>query len=93
MREAREDKDERHLCPLQLGTIERCIRLWSNKGETVFTPFLGIGSEAYQAVRFGRKALGVELKASYFRCAVANVRKAEAARKEEGLFGMVNADA
>lgn len=93
VREAREDKDERHLCPLQLGTIERCIRLWSNKGETVFTPFLGIGSEAYQAVRFGRKALGVELKASYFRCAVANVRKAEAARKEEGLFGMVNADA
>lgn len=88
VREAREDKDERHLCPLQLGTIERCIRLWSNKGDVVFTPFLGIGSEAYQAVRFGRRALGVELKASYFRVAVANLREAEKSTKEATLFAL-----
>jgi hypothetical protein len=61
---ARDDADERHICPLQLDLIERVVRLWSNHGETVLTPFLGIGSEAYVAVKRGRKAIGCELKPS-----------------------------
>jgi len=71
---ARDAEDEKHICPLQLGTIERCIKLYSNPGETVLTPFMGIGSEAYQALRFGRKAIGIELKPSYFRIALQNLR-------------------
>lgn len=63
---AREDDDERHLTPLQLDFIERCVRLYSNPGETVFTAFGGVGSELYVAVKCGRKALGIELKASYW---------------------------
>lgn len=66
--------DERHVCPLQLGTIERIIRLWSNEGETVFTPFMGIGSEVYQAIKFNRKAIGIELKPEYFDEAIKNVK-------------------
>ncbi|MFA4971899.1 MAG: DNA methyltransferase [bacterium] len=81
---ARAADDEKHICPLQLGTIERCIKLYSNPGETVLTPFMGIGSEAYQAIRLGRKAVGIELKESYFEVAVKNLRKAESASK--GLF-------
>lgn len=76
-REARDEKDEKHICPLQLPTIERLIHLWSNPGDTVFTPFGGIGSEAYQAVKMGRKAFLIELKDSYFDVAVKNVRAAE----------------
>lgn len=75
--QARAADDEKHICPLQLGTIERCIKLYSNPGETILTPFMGIGSEAYQAVRFGRKAIGIELKESYFRIAVKNLEEAE----------------
>jgi DNA modification methylase/superfamily II DNA or RNA helicase len=75
---ARAPDDEKHICPLQLGTIERCIKLYSNPGETVFTPFMGIGSEAYQALRFGRKAIGIELKESYFNVALQNLQKIEA---------------
>lgn len=71
---AREDADERHICPLQLDLIERCIRLWSNKGETVLTPFMGIGSEVYSAVKLGRRGIGCELKPSYWRTAVNNLR-------------------
>ena len=56
--EARENDDERHICPLQLGTIERCIRLWSNPGELVLSPFAGIGSEGYEAIRLGRRISG-----------------------------------
>lgn len=74
---ARDEEDEKHICPLQLDTIERCITLWSNPGNTVLTPFMGIGSEAFCAVRMGRKAVGVELKESYFRQAVKNVSEAE----------------
>jgi len=76
---AREEDDEKHICPLQLGTIERCLKLYSNPGEVVLTPFMGIGSEAYQAIRFGRKVIGIELKASYFRSAVEAIREAERA--------------
>lgn len=70
--------DERHIAPLQLGVIERCVRLWSNPGETVLTPFMGIGSEAFVAVRAGRRAIGVELKPEYFEVAVSNVSAAKA---------------
>ncbi len=70
---AREDKDERHLCPLQLDLIERCIRLWSNEGDVVFSPFAGIGSEGYVALDCGRKFIGIELKPSYWRQAVRNL--------------------
>lgn len=71
---AREDEDERHLAPLQLGFIERVIRLYSNPGETVLTPFGGIGSELYVAVKNGRRAIGCELKPSYWRVGVQNLR-------------------
>ena len=73
---ARENKDERHICPLQLQVIERGIELWTNPGDVVLTPFMGIGSEAYTAVKMGRKAVGVELKDSYYRQAVLNVKNA-----------------
>lgn len=73
-RVARDDADERHICPLQLDFIERVVRLWSNPGETVFSPFAGIGSEVYTAVRLGRRGLGIELKPSYWRTAVDNLR-------------------
>ncbi len=71
---AREDKDERHICPLQLEVIERAIDLWTNPNDIVLTPFLGIGSEAYVALQKGRRAIGVELKESYYRQAVANCK-------------------
>ncbi len=83
---ARAADDEKHICPLQLGTIERCIKLYSNPGETVLTPFMGIGSEAYQAIRFGRKAIGIELKESYFRIAAKNLADAEMRYKSMDLF-------
>ena len=76
-REARDPEDDKHICPLQLGVIERCIKLWSNPGETVLSPFAGIGSEVYQAVRFGRKGIGIELKPSYFEIAVKHLRNLE----------------
>lgn len=68
----RDEKDERHICPLQLGVIRRGINLWTNKGDTVLTPFMGIGSEAVVALEFGRKAIGIELKTSYYDQAVKN---------------------
>ena len=70
---ARDTDDEKHICPLQLGTIERCVKLYSNPNETVFTPFMGIGSEAFMAVKLGRKAIGIELKESYYNIAVNNL--------------------
>ena len=72
-RSAREHDDERHICPLQLEVIRRGIRLWTKAGDVVLTPFLGIGSEAYCAVEMGRKAIGIELKKSYFDQAVKNI--------------------
>jgi DNA modification methylase len=83
---ARDKDDEKHICPLQLGTIERCIKLYSNPGEVVLTPFMGIGSEVYQAIRFGRKGVGIELKESYFRIAVENCQYAEGHFTEALLF-------
>lgn len=74
-RVARDDADERHICPLQLDFIERCVRLWSNRGETVLTPFAGIGSEVWVARKHGRRGVGIELKPSYWRTAVENLRR------------------
>lgn len=73
---ARAEKDERHICPLQLPVIERCIELWSKPGEIVLDPFDGIGSTGYQAVKMGRRHIGVELKKSYFEQAVRNLQAA-----------------
>ena len=87
--DAREHADERHIAPLQLGTIERCIRLWSNAGETVLSPFGGIGSEGYEAVRLGRKYIGIELKPSYWRQAVKNLQTAEATKVMPTLFDVM----
>lgn len=75
-RSGREDQDEKHICPLQLDTIERLIHLYSNKGDTVLTPFMGIGSEVYQAVKMGRKGIGFELKESYYNVAKNNCKSA-----------------
>lgn len=85
---ARAADDEKHICPLQLGTIERCIKLYSNPGETVLTPFMGIGSEAYQALKFNRKAIGIELKESYYNIAVQNLKNIESLFKND-LFSYV----
>lgn len=82
-RVARDPEDEKHLCPLQLDVIERACLLWSNHGDVVLTPFLGIGSEAYGALVNGRRAVGIELKPTYFRQAVKNA--AEAVSKCESL--------
>ena len=83
---ARANGDEKHICPLQLETIERCIKLYSNPGETILTPFMGIGSEAYQAIKFGRKAIGIELKDSYYDTAVRNLKVAESEYNTPSLF-------
>jgi len=87
---ARDGADEKHICPLQLGTIERCVKLYSNPGEVVLTPFMGIGSEAYTAVKFGRKAIGIELKRSYFDVAVNNLRHASIQNRTPSLFDLLD---
>jgi len=73
VRAARSDADEKHICPLQLPFIERCVRLWSNEGETVLSPFAGIGSEGVMSVKHGRQFIGIELKPAYFKQAVINI--------------------
>lgn len=83
---ARNEKDEKHIAPLQLDIIERCIALWSNKGETIFTPFLGIGSEVFQAVKMGRKGIGFELKESYFDLAKKNLNSVLQEQNQTSLF-------
>lgn len=85
-RVARDSADERHICPLQLDFIERVVRLWSNPGEIVFSPFGGIGSEPYTAVKLGRYGLAIELKSSYWRTAVANLRALELELDAPTLF-------
>lgn len=87
-REARDDEDEKHVHPLQLDVIERCVTLWSNPGEVVFTPFMGVGSEVYGAVELGRRGVGVELKDTYFRQAVKNMEAVVGAHRmrQQELF-------
>ena len=86
---ARDKDDEKHICPLQLGTIERCIKLYSNPGENILTPFGGIGSEGYQAVKFGRRATLIELKQSYFRILVNNLEQISHLTSQDNLFSEV----
>lgn len=81
---ARDDNDEKHMCPLQLDVIERCIHLWTNKGDLVFSPFTGIGSEGYCAVKMGRRFVGTELKPSYWDLARQNIE--DALTEQRGLF-------
>lgn len=88
-RAARDAKDEQHISPLQLDVIERCIDLWSNPGDVVLTPFLGIGSEVFAAVRMGRRGVGFELKPSYFAQAVKNIARA----KDEAAAGLFSMEA
>lgn len=74
---ARDEKDEKHICPLQLDVIRRGINLWTNENDIVFTPFMGIGSEVYQALKMNRRGIGIELKESYYKQAVKNCENAE----------------
>ena len=83
---ARDERDEKHICPLQLPVIERLVHLYTNKGDTVLTPFMGIGSEVYQSVKMGRKGIGFELKKSYFEQAKKNVAAAVLAKAQAELF-------
>lgn len=76
-REGRDSDDEKHICPLQLDVIERCLQLWSIPDDVVWTPFMGIGSEVYMSIKLGRKAIGAELKTSYFELAKRNIQNAE----------------
>lgn len=89
VRVARDEADERHICPLQLDFIERCVRLWSNPGETVLSPFAGIGSEVYTARRLGRFGLGCELKPSYWQTAVDNLRRLDEEMDAPSLLDLV----
>ena len=86
----RESNDEKHVCPLQLDTIKRAVTLWSNDGDTVLTPFLGIGSEVYQSILMRRKGIGYELKDSYFNEAVKNCKSAENTVNQKSLFDVCN---
>ena len=81
---ARDENDEKHMCPLQLDVIERCIHLWTNKGDMVFSPFTGIGSEGYCAIKMGRKFIGTELKPQYWELACQNIEDAQ--QEQKGLF-------
>jgi DNA modification methylase len=85
-RNGRDDDDGKHIAPLQLDTIERAIKLWSNPNDTILTPFGGIGSELYQALKMDRKAIGFELKKSYWDVGVENCKSAEFAPKQDILF-------
>ena len=81
---ARDENDEKHMCPLQLDVIERCIHLWTNPGDLVFSPFTGIGSEGYTAVKMGRRFVGTELKPQYWELACQNIE--DATQEQKGLF-------
>ena len=90
-RQAREEEDEKHVHPLQLDVIERAITLWSNEGETILTPFMGVGSEVYGALINGRRGVGIELKESYYRQAVLNVAEASLTTRrhsDQGAFAL-----
>lgn len=88
---ARDNDDERHICPLQLQVIERALQLWSNPKDVVLSPFMGIGSEGYESLRANRKFIGVELKTSYYNLAIRNLHDAENLSEENDLFGEIEA--
>lgn len=83
---ARDVNDEKHICPLQLDVIERAIDLWTNKGEVVFSPFAGVGSELVSAIKMGRKAIGIELKESYYKTAITHLKEAELSGTQMDMF-------
>jgi DNA modification methylase len=83
---ARDDKDERHICPLQLDTIARCLELWTNPNDTVLSPFAGIGSEGYQSIKMERNFIGIELKQSYYLQAVKNLQSVDNSQDQRKLF-------
>ena len=85
-RGGRDNDDEKHICPLQLDTIERCIELWSTEQDIVMTPFMGIGSEVYTALKMNRRAVGIELKESYFRQAMKNIELLYKEKQQQSLF-------
>jgi len=85
---ARDEKDERHIVPLQLDTIENCIELYSNEGDIVLDPFAGIASTLYQAIKMGRKGVGIELKDSYYEQGVKNCKKAELENNQTSIFDL-----
>jgi DNA modification methylase len=85
-RAARDSEDEKHICPLQLGVIKRAVHLWTNPGDVVFSPFSGIGSELYGAVQMKRRAVGIELKKSYFKQAAKYLKTLENKPAQLGLF-------
>ena len=87
---ARSEKDQKHICPLQLDVIGRCLELWSTQGDTMLSPFAGIGSEVYLAVKEGRRGMGIELKSEYYTVAVDNCKRAEEENKNNTrtLFDM-----
>lgn len=87
IRQARESQDEKHICPLQLDVIERAIDLWTNPGDTVLSPFTGIGSEGYEALRLGRKFVGIELKRAYFDVACKNLKDMTKQKSQKILPG------
>lgn len=86
VRQAREDKDEKHMCPLQLDLIERVVQMYSNPSDVVFSPFAGIGSEGVQSLKLGRKFVGIELKPSYYKTAVRNL---DGACKQTSIFKLI----
>lgn len=88
-KESRDENDEKHVHPLQLDVIERVVTLWSNPGETVLTPFMGVGSEVYGAVNLNRKAIGVELKPSYYLQAVRNLETVQPEAEQDSLFAAI----
>lgn len=89
---ARDPEDEKHIHPLQLDVIDRCLVLWSNPGEVVLTPFMGVGSEVYAAVGMGRRGIGIELKPTYFRQAVKNIATAQARPPDQSMLFANTAD-
>lgn len=91
-RQARDEEDEKHVHPLQLDVIDRAIVLWSNPGEVVMTPFMGVGSEVYSAIKNGRRGIGVELKPSYYRQAVKNIQSAEDDVHDQSEMEFASAD-
>jgi DNA modification methylase len=95
VKEGRGAEDTRHICPLQIGVIDRLVRLYSNPGEIIFSPFCGIGSEGYTALKLGRRFYGCELKDEYYHACLKNLNRAIQARRESSrtLFDMIEVGA
>jgi len=87
-REARESEEEKHVCPLQLDIIDRCLVLWSNPGDIVLSPFMCVGSEIYEALSLGRKAIGVELKTTYYNQALKNIQQVLFDQEETNQYSL-----